>query len=687
LSRALVATASWRWLSVAAIAATAALVTTAGWAHPLHAVVAAVVLVLAGFVPEGIAVIVIATSSFTGAAPLLSPGPFEGGVRLTTDVQQSQFGTWAAGTHEDTRLILEFRSETVAARGQVLEVEGVVRSASRRYGGRATSVVAVADFAIRESPASAYSRIGDSIHQRVKDSILDGTEERGLLAGFLVGDTSDVGGVTLADMRLAGLSHFVAVSGSNVALYLALVAGLTLPFGIGPRRRAAVGFVALPVFVVATRFEPSVLRASVMAGLVLIGKVVGVALDVWQIVAVTVVALLTFDPWLAWNAGFQLSVVATCGVIVGSRWPGITGWVGRSVAVTAGAQIAVAPLLLAHFGSIPLLSALTNLVSAPLVALATLLGALGVLGLTSLIGVAAWISGWVIGIAQTSSRWPQLGPVDFVLAMVVAMLIWKLTRRRREYAAIAAAAVVLIVVVPHGPSLLAGQVAVLDVGQGDSILIAGDNGRFVLVDGGPDPGLLVRALGTMGIDHLEVVVLTHVHADHATGLQGLFGRVRVDQIWMNLEPHATQASELLLELAEAHSVPVAVVSDGMRLDLGALQVEVLGPVRKYASPNDQSMVLEVRGSGRSMLLSGDIEVFAQRDLTGVRADVLKVPHQGAGTSDPEWLVAVGASTAVISVGPNSFGHPVQWVIDLLVESGATVLRTDLDGTVVVDLTR
>ena len=85
-----------------------------------------------------------------------------------------------------------------------------------------------------------------------------------------------------------------------------------------------------------------------------------------------------------------------------------------------------------------------------------------------------------------------------------------------------------------------------------------------------------------------------------------------------------------------------------------------------------------------MLLSGDIEVFAQSELS-VEADVLKVPHQGAATSDSEWLRQVGADLAVISVGPNSFGHPADWVIDTLRDSGAEVLRTDQHGDVVVEL--
>jgi competence protein ComEC len=132
-------------------------------------------------------------------------------------------------------------------------------------------------------------------------------------------------------------------------------------------------------------------------------------------------------------------------------------------------------------------------------------------------------------------------------------------------------------------------------------------------------------------------------------------------------------------------VPIVEPQVGDNFRLGSLNLVVEGPLRKYASPNDQSLVLTVLGSERTMLLAGDIETLAQGELSYLRADVLKVPHQGAGTSDPEWLEDVGSDLAVISVGPNQFGHPVGWVIEVLEGSGAEVVRTDEVGDVVVPL--
>ena len=118
---------------------------------------------------------------------------------------------------------------------------------------------------------------------------------------------------------------------------------------------------------------------------------------------------------------------------------------------------------------------------------------------------------------------------------------------------------------------------------------------------------------------------------------------------------------------------------------GSFRLEVLGPPRRYASPNDGSLVLLAESAGTVVLLPGDIEEIAQRELGPVAADVLKVPHQGAATSDPDWLRDVGAGVAIISVGANTYGHPSAEVVATLRSVGAVVLRTDEEGDVTVRL--
>ena len=119
--------------------------------------------------------------------------------------------------------------------------------------------------------------------------------------------------------------------------------------------------------------------------------------------------------------------------------------------------------------------------------------------------------------------------------------------------------------------------------------------------------------------------------------------------------------------------------------LGPFRLEVLGPQRRYDAVNDGSLVVAVSAGGPRLLAAGDIETIAQRELDPGRVDILKVPHQGAATSDLDWLTAHAGAVAIISVGPNSFGHPSPDAIAALRSGGATVLRTDEEGDITLSL--
>jgi competence protein ComEC len=397
-----------------------------------------------------------------------------------------------------------------------------------------------------------------------------------------------------------------------------------------------------------------------------------------------VVGLVLLEPMLAKSIGFQLSVAATAGVMVGARWPVPPTRPARALAVALGAQTAVAPLLALHFGVVPLLSPVVNLVAAPLVAVSTILGAVGMVGPVQLAALGAWVAGVVLWLARVAAGWPQIGAVGLLVSLTWALLYLAMPRLRGALALTAGLLVASSVVGGTEPLPTPG-VVVLDVGQGDSILVSGGAGRYALVDGGPDPVRLLESLRRYGVTRLELVVLTHIHADHATGLSGLVGRIPIGRVWASTEPHRSPASAELLRLLEAAGVPIDRTQPGEVWQLADLTLKVEGPLRRYASPNDQSVVLLVDGPSQSMLLSGDIETVAQAELGHLRADVLKVPHQGAATSDPDWLREVGSELAVISVGPNDFGHPAAWVVELLESSGADVVRTDEHGDVPISL--
>lgn len=625
--------------------------------------------------------LVVAAVGIHPARPL-DPGPFQGHVTLLSDVYAGDYGQWALGRVREDVVLVEM--DTEASRGDRVEVKGSLSgepgfASGRPYGGVLDVRVVEGVDRSRFWPHMA----GRIVRQRVLDSLTPFDPGRGLLAGFLIGDTSRIPDSSVEDMRRSGLSHFVAVSGSNVVLWLGFLFVVAGPLALGPRRRAVVGLAGLPVYVAATGFEPSVLRASAMAAIVLAGRLLGIVLEAWQLLAFAVAVLVVVDPVLTGNAGFQLSVAATGGVLMGARWP-VAGSVGRALAITIGAQLAVAPLLLLHFGSVPLMSAVVNLLAAPLVTTATVLAGVGVAGLSPLIPVADVLAELVLWLADGASELPQIVGWQLTVLLVVGLAANHFPSIRVPLI-VGVCLVVLAAILWPAPRLPPGSVVVLDVGQGDAILIHGGEGRYALVDGGPDPRVLRERLRSYGVTRFDLVVMTHVHADHVTGLAGIVGEYPIGEVWAAPAPHETRTSTEFFEVLDVYGVSVKQPEVGAIYRLGDLELVVEGPTRRYKSPNDASIVITVSGQARSMLLSGDIETFAQDDLDHLVADVLKVPHQGAGTSDPDWLATVGASLAVISVGPNQFGHPVDWVIDTLGAGGADVRRTDLDGDVMVDL--
>jgi competence protein ComEC len=584
------------------------------------------------------------------------------------------------------RLVVRGPAAGVAA-GERVRAVGSVQAGALRTGSGPTAGLLIARAIERLGPSTdPLFATGNLLRRRVLDGVV-GFADRpaaGLLLGFLIGDTTGLTDADTEALRLAGLSHFVAVSGSNVALFLSawwLAAG---PLGWGPRRRAVLGLAGLAVFVVVTRWEPSVVRAAVMAGLVLGGRLAGRAIDAWTALGGAVTLLLVFSGELAGDAGFQLSVAATAGVLSGSRL--CAGrrprWLWTALAATLSAQAAVAPLLMVHFGSVPLFAPLANVVAAPLVSLATAVGGIGVVtGVRVLTGVGVAAAEAVLAVARFGRDLPQLG-WGGLLAVGAAGALALLPRLRPLVALGGVLAVAAVVILPGHPPAQP-QVAFLDVGQGDAVLLRGPVGEVILVDGGSDSGGLRRDLLARGIRRVDLLVVTHGHADHVAGLGGILEWAAVGRMWHNGD--GGEALEALVAEMERAGVPVEVPALGWEAQIGSFHLEVLGPARHYASLNDGSLVLRVEAEGVVLLLPGDVEAVAQADLGPVPADVLKVPHQGAATSDPGWLAACAPRLAVISVGPNDFGHPSTEVVQALEAAGAVVLRTDRDGEIVVTL--
>jgi competence protein ComEC len=692
-----VAAAAATWLGAAAglhlgvaVAAAAAVLAAVSLAARRPAV--AVLLVLAG------------AGAISGAAAgarsdaTLSAAVPEGPIAFTAVVVEDGSSQRAAVVRPEARLedgqrsvwrgpplAVDLSAEQVLVAGERVMVEGLARSAPGRVRGEPVAGRVRAHRLERLGSVGPLFAVGNAVRGRVAETLPGDSAAQALLVGFLIGDTSRLSDRDLDALRRSGLTHFVAVSGSNVALFLAAWWILTAPLGFGSRRRFLIGLVGLLVFVVVTRWEASVLRAATMAGLVMGGAAAGVAVDGWMALGATVSVLLLVSGDLALNIGFQLSVAATAGIMLGAgsakgRHP---RWVWTILAAAVSAQLAVLPILLWHFGTVPLLSPVANLLAAPLVSAATVIGGVAAAtGWAPLVALASMLAGLVLGIARLAASWPQLG-VGAVLALGAFGLLALNRRLRPALTALGAAALAVMTI---GAAFTGGGATVtfLDVGQGDAILLRSE-GRVALVDGGRDPLLLAAALRSHRVGRIDLLVVTHGDIDHVGGFDGILADHGVGRLWVPAYGDPGEVLAGLIEQALGAGVVVqAVDARSPPYRLGTIEIHPLGPRRRYAADNDGSIVLWV-AAAMTVLLAGDAEAIAQGELPALRPDIMLVPHHGAGTTDLAWLAETLGDMAVVSVGDNNYGHPTPEIMAVLEAAGVEVLVTREQGDVTIGL--
>jgi competence protein ComEC len=575
---------------------------------------------------------------------------------------------------------------------------------------------------------STVKRLGPSANlglrlvQAIRSTLRTGVEqlfpdrEAGLLLGLALGDTSRLDPSLEEDFRATGLGHLLAVSGQNVAMVVAPVVGLAILLRFSPAARFVAGAGTVLMFVLLTGAEPSVLRAGVMAVVTLAGILSGRPRSPEAALGAAILTLLAADPALAVSVGFQLSVAATSGLLLlASPLTARLGFLPRPVALalatTIAAQAGVSPLLLFHFQVVPLVTLPANLLAFPAVAPAMLMG-IAAAGLGHLLPHAGRILAMVAlfplryleGVADRLAAAPAPSVTSLsggVVVLVVGVVVvigagwWLRSGRRIPRAALGSAAIVLPILL-WGLALRAGPpdglvVRFFAVGQGDAALVSSPGGVNVLIDGGPDTQEVASKLAALGVKRLDLVVGTHPHADHLEGLPAVLARFPVAAVLEPGCPEPSPAYSEFLRSVEDEAIPVRHPRAGETVFVGDLRLDVLSPAMCHegtdSDPNNDSLVFRLALADDVVLFTGDAEVPAQEALLESRvpleADVLKVPHHGGDTSLPDLYEAVDAAVAVVSTGPNDYGHPVPSVLRQLAESGASVLRTDLLGDVVV----
>jgi competence protein ComEC len=559
--------------------------------------------------------------------------------------------------------------------------------------------------------------IADRIHRWLGASIAPGLtgERRAVLDGLVLGEDEDLSQELRDRFRSSGLYHLLAVSGSNVAFVAGGVLLVAWLLGVSRVVAELGALAAIVAYVLAVGWQPSVVRAGVAGALASLAWLASRPRDRWYFLLLGAALLLAWSPYSLLDAGFQLSFAAVAAIFVAvpavqralEGYP-VPGGLREVIAVSGACGIATAPILLLQFGSVPTYSILSNALAAPAVPVS-----FGLALLTAVLAhavppaalAAAWVNGWlaayVAGCARVIGGLPG-AQVSSTLALAVAagaaVVLYaarRVPRWRRPGLLISAGLSALVLVgwqlrstAPRPPPT-GLRLTVLDVGQGDGILLQVPEGA-VLVDEGPPEARVDRQLRDLGVRRLALIVFTHPQRDHIGGAADVLRHVRVDRILDPELPSPSPDEDAARAEAAKKDVPVTVARAGTAFRLGRLRLRVLwpdGPGPPGADPNDHATIVVASYGKVDALLTADAESPVTLRLNPPQVEIMKVAHHGSADDGLARLLQLTRpSIAIISCGRhNDYGHPAPSTLATL--SGAphlTVFRTDLDGRVVVE---
>jgi competence protein ComEC len=537
--------------------------------------------------------------------------------------------------------------------------------------------------------------------------------ERGLVLAMTLGDRSEIDDPTAETFRASGTYHVLALSGAQVALVAGLIVVLLRWLLASPWAQAIVTTAAIAFYALLVGGDVPVLRAVLMAAAVLVGRALERDSDAANLLGLTAAALLAQRPSCVSDVGFQLSFAATLGILLllgplGQGCPRLPLRAETAFLASLAAQLALTPILTASFHRLAPAALLLNIAAVPL-STAVLLSGLAVIAVAPL-GCA--LSHAVAGLAWLAARGlrisADLGPLAPWLDVRVAapgcgllalyacgLALLRSGRRGVALGLLAAVHAVLVVgpLRPHADGRL--HLTMLDVGQGDSLLLRSPSGRALLVDAGGsrdarfDPGerKVAPELWSRRVRTIDALLISHLHPDHAGGVPYLLRAFGVAEVWEGPAPIGDPGWRALQPLIVRSGATRRTLAAGMAIDWDGARLSVLGPRRPGRPPrapnNDDSLVLDVAFGDVHLLLTGDVGGEAEQALAAGPAQVLKVAHHGSRRStSPVLLAAVRPRLALVSAGSrNPFGDPQPEVLERCLRMGVLVLRTDRDGTI------
>lgn len=534
---------------------------------------------------------------------------------------------------------------------------------------------------------------------------------------LLLGDRTDLDYETDTYFKISGISHIIAVSGLHVSILFGLV------YLASGRRRWIMTLLGIPVvvlFAAVTGFTPSITRAAIMQMLMMVAMLVNRQYDAPTALATSALVMLVHNPLVITSVSFQLSFACMGGIFLFAEpiqnWLMEDSRLGRwdfwfvrggvyGVSVSLAAAVFTTPLVAVHFGTVSLVSLATNLLTLWVIAFVFYgIMAVCLLSLWSA-GAAAWIAAivawpirYVLETAKLMASLPMaavytVSPyiVGWLIGVYVLLGLFLIMQRKPVglFTGLSMAMLCLCIVISWlEPRCDDFRMTMLDVGQGQAILLQSD-GKTFIVDCGGDydedaADLTAETLLSQGIARVDGVILTHFDRDHSGGVEYLLTRIAADML---IVPFCQDEEEIGNKLSQMVGGETKVVQQDLTIRFDQTEIRILAPV-SYDSGNESGICVLFHKENCDILITGDISKDAEKLIlkyhTLPQVDVLVVGHHGSKYSTSEELLAVVQPTyALISVGAdNSYGHPHPSILERLLQYGCWIYRTDENGTII-----
>lgn len=592
-----------------------------------------------------------------------------------------------------------------------------------------------AGHAVSWSLRTAVARVRSGMASTIDETV--GGVEGSFLKGILLGDRSEIPTEVKTSFINSGVVHVLAVSGLHVGMVALIFISVFTFLRLRKPWTTLLTIVSLLFYMLLTGSAPSVVRATIMAVTILLAPVMQRRSDVFNSLAFSAIVIFFYDAKQLFNPGFQLSYAAVASILY--FYPKVVtfsgyfpnrlranrffGYSWKLFSVSCAAQVGTIPFTIAYFGKISIVSFVANLVVIPAVGIGLALG--------FAVSVFSLFSGWFAGIYGAAEqvllslilRFVDLsgnlsfayisvssfGVLSFLIFYVIVTLLFnfkeKALRRRLVLALLILGNIAIL------PSLLEDtpivRLTVLDVGQGDAILVQFPSGKALMVDAGPktfsyDAGeRIVVPFLKRTVGKLDVLLVTHPHSDHLGGVESILRSIPVETV-LDAGHHAESSIYLgYMNALKDLNIPYACVRAGNTISLfQEARVFVLHPTRSFVqkdslhfvrSFNNSSVVLKILYGKVGILLTGDAEEPSETQMLYLygeflKSDLIKVAHHGSTTCSGEFFIKrVKPQFAAISVGAlNKFGLPSTEVVERYQLSGARVCRTDEDGALMFE---